>query len=187
MPDRRPHANYDPSDKIAAQARFCKALAKEGNVSEACRLSKVKRATVYAWLKEDTGFKAEYDTAIDQSNDAIRHEIYRRGITGWVEVEETIEYGDIPGPDGKPLIVSRKTKAAHKYDSGLIKFLATSRMPEFRDRLDVTSDGKAVGNGWDNLATIISDPERANAASALIDALAGYSLDPGGPSVDSER
>lgn len=186
MPARRARATYAPDDKTAAQERFCKALAKEGNVSEACRLSKVARATVYSWLRDDPAFKADYDIANELANDVIRHEIYRRGVKGWVEVEESITYdSSILDAKGMPTIAERKIRRVEKYDSGLLKFLASSRMEEFKDRLDVTTDGKTLSSGWDNLADIIADPARANAAATLITELAGYRLDPGGPSVDS--
>jgi hypothetical protein len=53
-----------------------------GNVSLACRQSHVPRRTVYRWLEQNERFRAIYNEALEDGNDSLEEEAWRRGVDG---------------------------------------------------------------------------------------------------------
>ncbi len=61
---------------------FLKALARLGNVSDACRKARVPRRTVYNWRDEDPAFAEAWNEALEVATDALEREARRRAVTG---------------------------------------------------------------------------------------------------------
>jgi hypothetical protein len=126
-----------------AQDKFLKAFASNGNVRAACMSAGIDRQTVYRWSEHDEQFAMKYNLAKADVDDAIRAEIYRRGMFGeerFVVAQGKIVYGpDNPdGTRGKPLTYKEKSDT-------LLIFHAKSRMPEYRDKQQVELTGNNGG------------------------------------------
>lgn len=174
MATRRQGQKLSKTDQADLKKKFLEVFKEQANFSEACRQADdVARQTVYQWLDSDPDFKTAYSEAVEIANDIVRAEIWRRGVTGWDETETTVD------SDGM------KVKTVHKYDSGLLRFLAQARMPEFKERLDLTSGGEAIQPGYDFISGIVNNPDRAAAAARLLEAVTSVSLDASGSSLDS--
>ena len=117
-----------------AQDKFLKAFASNGNVRAACMSAGIDRQTVYRWSEHDEQFTMKYNLAKADVDDAIRAEIYRRGMFG--EERYVVAQGKLVyGPDGKtPLTFKEKSDT-------LLIFHAKSRMPEYRDKQQVEHSG----------------------------------------------
>ena len=115
------------------QDAFLKAFASSGNVRAACMAAGINRSAVYSWSETDVEFTIRYNQAKSDVDDAIRAEIYRRGMFG--EERYVIAQGKIVYHEGKPLTIREKSDT-------LLIFHAKSRMSEYRDKqqLEVTGD-----------------------------------------------
>lgn len=168
-----------PDEQREAKDLFLASFAVSGIIKSACDSAGISRDTLYyTWLKNDPAFKAAYDIALEESNDVIREEIRRRAITGVVKTTKVVE----ESPDG----TTTKITTVREYDSALLRFFAQSRMAEFKERLDITTAGEKVESPYEAIASIVSDPERAESAARLIESIAGYSQHSSGPSVSGE-
>lgn len=81
---------------------FLDALRRTGTVYHACLEAKIHRSTMYERLKKDSAFAADYAAAMEDANDVLEREAFRRGAEGY---DEPIVYkGAIMGehrlPDG---------------------------------------------------------------------------------------
>ena len=132
---RRKGQRPTAAQRIDEQNAFLKAFASSGNVRTACMAAGINRSAVYSWSETDVEFTIRYNQAKADVDDAIRAEIYRRGMFG--EERYVIAQGKIVmGPDGKtPLTIREKSDT-------LLIFHAKSRMVEYRDKqqLEVTGD-----------------------------------------------
>src|SRR5450755_3537788 len=140
---RRPGHRLTKEQTQEAQEKFLKAFASNGNVRVACATAGIDRSTVHAWTEHDERFSMEYNLAKQDVDDAIRAEIYRRGMFGeerFVVAQGKIVYGpDNPdGSRGKPLTYKEKSDT-------LLIFHAKSRMPEYRDKQQVELTGNNGG------------------------------------------
>ncbi len=136
---RRPGHRLTEEQTHEAQEKFLKAFASNGNVRVACTAAGIDRSTVHAWTEHDEQFSMEYNLAKEDVNDAIRAEIYRRGMFG--EERFVVAQGRIVnGPDGKPLTYREKSDT-------LLIFHAKSRMPEYRDKQQVEHSGSIDVSG----------------------------------------
>ena len=159
------------SDLTKVQRVFLETFADTANVRLACRVAGIgARSTVYDWRKTNAAFDALWVLAEEDANDLIREEIWRRGMTGWDEIET------ITTDDGT------RSKVVHKYDAGLLVRLAQARIPEYKARVDVTIEDTARGQ----IDAILNDPAAAAIACSLIEHLAGYSVNASGVGVDRE-
>lgn len=113
------------------QARaFIDALRNAGNVSEACRLSEIGRATAYQMRENDPAFAAEWDEALQIAMDSLELEAWRRGRDGYDEYV-TCKDGLVLDKEGKPVLQRR-------YSDGLLTTLLKAHRPEkYRDRSTV--------------------------------------------------
>lgn len=110
---------------------FLEALKIAGNVTEACTLAGVGRATVYRWRDEDPAFKADWEAACDFAWDGLEREAYRRAREGW---EEPVYQG------GELVGHVRKFS-----DTMLVTMLKAKRAKEFRDNHAVEHTGPGGG------------------------------------------
>lgn len=58
--------------------KFLKALAQNGNVSEACRRANVSKNTVYEWRKKDEAFKERWEQALEDAIESLELIAWRR-------------------------------------------------------------------------------------------------------------
>lgn len=112
------------------QKAFLTALKKTGNVTKACRAAKIDRTTPYRHRESDEEFARLWDEAIDESADLLEAEALRRAVTGW---NEPVFQG------------GRQVGTIRKYSDPLLVLLLKANKPDkFRERHDITSDGKPV-------------------------------------------
>jgi hypothetical protein len=52
------------------------------NVTRACEIADIARATFYGWLKEDPGFKASYEAAREEAVQVLEDEAIKRATIG---------------------------------------------------------------------------------------------------------
>lgn len=172
---RRDKANLTRAERAEAQDTFLTTFAECGILKEAARAAGISRQIVYEWNEHDPAFKARFALAEADANDVIRGEIRRRGVQG---VDEPVyQGGELVG-------------TIRRYSDAMLKLLAASRMPEFRDKLDVTSGDQPIGPQA-FYANILNDP---TATAQLCDLLtrvagrhdAGAGRDPGRAGADRQ-
>lgn len=64
-------ARKAPNPDGAWIPKFLKALAENGNVSDACRRANVSKNTVYEWRKNNKEFAAQWQTAIEDAIESL--------------------------------------------------------------------------------------------------------------------
>lgn len=112
--------------KKAKQRLFLEAYAEQANVLIAARAVGISRQTVYDWLEHDEEFSLSYNQAKEDAKDALRAEIYRRGVEGYEE--DVYQLGKFAGK-------------VRKYDTSLLIFHAKMLMPEYRDKQQIEHTG----------------------------------------------
>ncbi len=106
---------------IESESKFFKSLARYGNVTRAAKAASVSRRVVYEWREEDEAFAKAWDEAIEESNDVLEGEAYRRAVTG--TLEPVFYQGE-------------KTGTVRRYSDSLLSLLLKSNRPEkFKDRV----------------------------------------------------
>ena len=107
---------------------FIAALAKTGNVTEACRLvDRLDRRMPYDLRKQDAVFAAEWDSALEEASDRMETEARRRAEQG---VLEPVYQG------------GKKVGSIRRYSDTLLIFLLKGARPDkYRDRFDVNHSG----------------------------------------------
>lgn len=125
---RRPGQKLTRAETEQKQAQFLKSFASNGNVRIACAAAGIDRSTVRNWEEHDETFSMQYNLAKEDVNDAIRAEIFRRGMFG--DEEYVTGFGKVVYHEGKPLTIRKKSDT-------LLMFHARARMPEYRDKQDI--------------------------------------------------
>jgi len=113
------------------KADFLTALAKRGNISDACTAAQIHRSTAYHHQQTDEAFAAAWLTALDEGADALEAEAQRRAVSGLVRKKFT--------KDGDPIIdpATGKQYVEKEYSDTLLIFLLKGARPEkYRDRID---------------------------------------------------
>lgn len=144
---RRQGVRLTAEQRITAQNTFLETFASTGNVRASCMKAGVDRSAVRQWEEHDTAFSVLYNQAKEDVNDAIRAEIFRRGMYGEEEIITSMGkpvYEQIPvlNPDGtpkldknnKPIMRQGKMLTQKRKSDVLLMFHAKSRMPEYRDK-----------------------------------------------------
>lgn len=116
------------ADRPVFQAAWLDVYGQIGVIQTACTMVGISRTTVERWRK-DEAFQEMFRVATDQANDIIRHAIYRRAVVGVKKMKPVIYKGEIVDE-----------VEVTEYSDLLLIFLAKSRMPEFRDKLDLTAN-----------------------------------------------
>ncbi len=125
---RRHGTKLKKGERGRAQKRFLKKFAKDANLAMACRYAGISRSTVYRWIDGNIdGFAPVYKEAEEDAKDAIRAEIYRRGVTGW---KEPVFYKGM------------KVESIRKFSDTLLIFEAKRRMPDYRDSPQAIAEAK---------------------------------------------
>lgn len=110
---------------------FLAALAKRGNVSDACQAAGIHRSTAYEHQQTDELFAAAWLVALDAGADVLEAEAHRRAVSGLVRKKFT--------KDGDPLIdpATGDQYIEREYSDTLLIFLLKGARPEkYRDRVD---------------------------------------------------
>ena len=108
--------------------RFLEALTTTASVSRAAEAAGAHRGSFYDWRRDDPGFAAEWQEALERGLDALEDEAFHRALEG---VEEPVFY------QGQQVALVRK------YSDALLMFLLKARRPErFKDRaqLDIKDE-----------------------------------------------
>lgn len=117
----------DPTDATAWHARFLTALATTGIVSRAAKAAKVGRSTAYRHRGDDAEFARLWDDAVEESNDLLEAEAFRRAVKGVRK----------PVYQGKLLV-----GYVREYSDQLLITLLKSRRPsKYRDGVKVVVAG----------------------------------------------
>jgi hypothetical protein len=77
---RKSHASRARTRLGRWHSLFLRALAKTPSVTFAAKAAGVSRRTVYDHREQDPEFAAKWDDALNQSLDALEHEVYQRAI-----------------------------------------------------------------------------------------------------------
>lgn len=118
---RRQGDHLTAAERAKVQARFLTAYAKTGIILRASKAAKVDRTTVYYWQEHDEHFALRMNQARAEADDALREEIRRRAVTG--TLKPVYQGGHFVG-------------TIREYSDTLLIFLAKSRMPEFREKVE---------------------------------------------------
>lgn len=94
--------------------QFLTLVANGSTIKQACNALDVARSSLYKWIREDVEFKALYDQALEDSQDVIRGEIWRRAITGIRRVR----------------VIAGKIVYEREYSDRILEMLAKMRLPE---------------------------------------------------------
>ncbi|MDC9701519.1 MAG: hypothetical protein PSN37_04775 [Alphaproteobacteria bacterium] len=118
---------------MAKQIRksFLEALAGTGNVSEAVRVAKISRSTVYKYRKIEVDFAREWDEAEQEAADRLEREAWRRAVEGF----------------DKPVIYRGKVTDIYKdYSDRMLELLLKAKRPgKFKKPIDSEETGKERG------------------------------------------
>lgn len=162
---RRPGQTMGHELQEEQKAAFLASYRDLGIVRHAAACVGIHRSLVYQWRETDIDFADAFVAATEDANDLIREEIWRRGVKGWKETTKTVEIR----PDGSTYT---RTVTVHRFSDALLRMAAISRMPEFRPRLDITSNGEQLG-AYRAIAEIADDPVKSAAANDLLAIIAG--------------
>lgn len=125
----RPRTERTPE---RVRAMFLRELGKRANVSDAARMAKIGRSTVYQWREAEPEFAASWDEAVEQALGLLEAEAWRRAVDG---VEEPI-VGRV-GKDEDGIVTY-----VRKYSDSLMQTLLKAHRPEkYRERQEVQHSG----------------------------------------------
>ena len=130
-----------PSDlrkaiKRTRQMAFLKAFAEAGNLTEACKLSKVNYETQRRWSSGDPWFAAQFKDALQAFRDGIEKNVQEWAMQG---IDEPIvgKVAIAPGMMEDKIIGWKKSRNAL-----LTMFHAKRHIPEYRDKYEPPKDEK---------------------------------------------
>lgn len=145
-----PRLKKDTRTKRQQQKDFLVELEKCGNITAACKLSKIDRKAVYRW-KADPAFIVEFEESLSLGIDAIEDEATRRAFEGVK----------------KPVFQQgRRVGYVQEYSDTLMIFLLKGRRPEiFKDRHELTGkDGGPIQTANVDLKDLTTEQLAALAA-----------------------
>ena len=113
------------------RTKFLETLRKTGNVTEAARVARISRNTVYTHRHADPVFAEAWDDAEEEATDALEYEARRRAVHG---VERPVVY--------KGEVVA----TIPEYSDRLMELLLKAHRPEkFKERVANELTGKGGG------------------------------------------
>ena len=153
-PKRRGGQHPTPEERSVIQEAFLTSFSRTANVSTSCQVANIDRTTIYRWLKEDEVFEERYREAELVACDVLRQEVFRRAVDGVPEPVISmgkLVYKEVPVLDengqqrydikGKPMMRPTEPLTVPRYSDALLTLLVKSKMPEFRDKVDLTASG----------------------------------------------
>ena len=129
--------NEQPTQQIATpykptiwEAAFLRVLARRGNVTDACEAADIERSTAYRRKDDYPEFKALWEEAEKKAADFLESTAWKRATEG---TEKPVWYkGEQVGTE-------------LEYSDTLLIFLLKGNKPEkFKERTDITTDGKPL-------------------------------------------
>lgn len=166
------------AERDEAKATVLRVLAEQGTVRAACAAAGVHRSMLDVWAEHDETFAIELRYAKLDADDRYREEIRRRGVDG--VPEPVVSQGRIVlTPDGTPLTVQ-------KYSDALLMFQAKARMPEYREKVDITTTTNPFAGVADAIVTALHDPDTTTALTLVLERMAHAGRDPGGSGTPGE-
>jgi hypothetical protein len=127
---RRQGKRLKKEEREKAQVVFLTTFARNANVTAACREAGIDRDTFYEWQKDES-FTRRFEVADQEAQDVVRAAIHHRGINGWLE--PVVSAGRVVlNEDGSPFMIRR-------YSDALTLALAKARLPEYRERVEVSA------------------------------------------------
>jgi hypothetical protein len=124
---------------------FLDRFREHGNVSRACRETKVNRADVYRWKEHDEDFMLGWNIAEVEATEVLESAAYDRAVHG-VTQETPIYFR------GTAIDSVVKTE----YSDTLLIFLLKARAPEkYRERHDVKHSGQIEHIAMDNARQVL--------------------------------
>jgi hypothetical protein len=106
---------------------FLDALSETGNVSDACRINKLPRRTVYNWRKENAKFAEEWKVSLEMGTEALEDEAVRRAKDG---VDKPVFQG------------GKLVGHVREYSDTLLIFLLKGAKPQkYRDNVALEHNG----------------------------------------------
>ncbi|AMV38784.1 hypothetical protein [Planctomyces sp. SH-PL62] len=125
---------------------FLDALARCGNVRDACADAGIHRSTAYERRAKDAAFAEAWDDAIDDAADELEQEARRRAVEG---TERTRFVRTGTDDAGRPVY---ERISFREYSDLLLIFLLKAVRPEkYRDRYDVKATVAAMAGGREAL------------------------------------
>ena len=122
--------------------KFLDALAQTCNITKACEISGIGRASVYDWRGEDEGFAKDWKKALEIGSELLEDEAVRRAREG---VEEPVYQG------------GRLVGHVRKYSDTLLIFLLKGAKPE-KYRENVKQEISGAGGGPVQIISTIPRP-----------------------------
>lgn len=166
---RRSGERATPDERAAEQEKFLEAYSSGLSITASCKAAGVNRSAYYDWQEHDEAFSLRCQQAKQAGDDVLRDEIRRRAVEGWDE--EVYQLGKYAG-------------TVRRYSDTLLIFQAKARMPEYRDKVQVSA---TVQGSVSHDHTFQDDPEAAALARALIRRATASSIpDASGTRVPSE-
>jgi hypothetical protein len=116
-PKKRLGGAIPPGERSSTQARFLLALARHGNVTQACKTARISRDTIYIWRHDDVGFAGAWDDALKAATDELEREAWRRAMKGTKKpiYQGGQHVGDVQEFSDTLLIFLMKGAAPEKY------------------------------------------------------------------------
>ena len=142
-------ANHIHGDKRTIRTpekrqKFLDALAQTCNITRACEISGIGRASIYEWRNENQDFAKGWKSALDMGADMLEDEAVRRAKDG---VEKPIYQG------------GKLVGHVQEYSDTLLIFLLKGARPEkYRDRVQQELSGP--GGQTIQLITSVPRPQR---------------------------
>lgn len=104
-------------DHDTAEQRFLAALARNGNVTLACRHARINHATAYRWREAEPNFKEAWTHALTAAADVLEKEAWRRAVKGTLRpvFHEGVQVGSVTVYSDKLLEFLLKAAAPEKY------------------------------------------------------------------------
>jgi hypothetical protein len=145
---RRHGQRLTKEERAAAQELFLQVFSSTAILTAACKQAGVSRNTVYEWLEKDEPFNLRYHQAELEAQDVVRAAIHRRGIEGvdepvisqgrlvFINEEVTLEDGT--------KVVRQRPLTVKKYSDTVLLRMAGARLPEYREKLDLTMQGQVT-------------------------------------------
>lgn len=118
----------DVRTKLQRQEQFLSEFRKRGNVTQACKASRIDRTLMYVWKREDKEFSNAYDQVKLEVCDALENAAYERAVDG---VEKPVFQNGM------------RVGGIQEYSDTLLIFLLKGWMPEkYKDRVENTGNNQ---------------------------------------------
>lgn len=106
------------------QERFLSIFSEVGVITKAAAIAGIDKSNHSKWLKSNEKYRERFEAAVEAANDVLIAECRRRAVEG---VDEPVFYK------------GEQVDTVKKYSDLLLIFEMKRRMPEYRDKVDVSN------------------------------------------------